>query len=137
MQATLNLPQHNLINDCPTRWGSTFKSLERFLEQERAVRQVLSNDYTATHLIPSNSQLQTLTSIHAALKPVSQLTDMLSGELSGQLKFNPFSIFHWVHLLCFCPNNCLFPWSLPLKITRTDFLFSLLNHHVPKVTVTI
>lgn len=77
------------MNDCETRWGSTFKAIERFLEQEAAIRKVLTHDYSSTHLIMSGAQLTTLNSIYEALKPVSIFTDLLSGELLSF--FKPFS----------------------------------------------
>ena len=36
-QTTLDLPQHSLVNDCVTRWGSQQKMVERILEQEPAI----------------------------------------------------------------------------------------------------
>ncbi len=52
----------------------------RLLEQEEAVRVVLSSDRKITHLIPTWQDLQVLESISKALSPVSELTDFLSGE---------------------------------------------------------
>ncbi|XP_071088919.1 E3 SUMO-protein ligase ZBED1-like [Haliotis cracherodii] len=36
-QKQLNLPNHKLINDCPTRWNSAVEMTERYLEQQPAV----------------------------------------------------------------------------------------------------
>ena len=55
---------------------------ERFLEQEMAVRQVLAADHKASHLIPTADHLETLAGLKAALEPVSDLTDSLSGKLT-------------------------------------------------------
>ncbi|XDV39812.1 hypothetical protein PO909_008999 [Leuciscus waleckii] len=41
VQAELGLPQHLLISESPTRWGSRQKMIERFLEQEKAITRVL------------------------------------------------------------------------------------------------
>lgn len=80
VQVEKNLPQHSLISDCPTRWGSMESMISRFLEQEEAVRAVLSSDRKTTHLIPSWQDTEVLESISKALSPVAELTDLLSGE---------------------------------------------------------
>ncbi len=54
--------------------------IERILEQERAIRSVLSNDRKSVHLIPSWQDIQVLESIKLALSPLHSLTDILSGE---------------------------------------------------------
>ncbi len=68
------------MQDCPTRWGAMEAMVARLLEQEEAVRVVLSSDRKITHLIPTWQDLQVLESISKALSPVSELTDFLSGE---------------------------------------------------------
>ena len=52
----------------------------RFLEQEKALRQVLSNDRKTAHLVPTWQDIEVLESVHAALGPLADFTDMLSGE---------------------------------------------------------
>ena len=52
----------------------------RLLEQEVAVRAVLSEDRKTSHLIPSWQDIDVLESISKALSPISELTDFLSGE---------------------------------------------------------
>lgn len=52
----------------------------RLLEQEDAVRVVLSGDRKISHLIPTWQDVQVLESISKALSPVSELTDFLSGD---------------------------------------------------------
>ena len=79
-QTTLDLPQHSLVNDCVTRWGSQQKMVERILEQEPAIRQVLGPDRRCSHLIPTWQDVEVLQSIHAVLSPLADFTDMLSGE---------------------------------------------------------
>lgn len=81
VQKELKLPSHHLIKDCSTRWGSCFKMTERFLEQEPAVRRVLTTDKKATRLIPTGEELAILESIRLALAPVAPFTDMVSGKL--------------------------------------------------------
>lgn len=43
-QAELGLPVHLLITDTPTRWGSLQQMIERVIEQEKALSQVLRAD---------------------------------------------------------------------------------------------
>lgn len=69
-----------LKNECETRWGSTYDAIERFLEQEKAVRSVLTADYYSTHLLLTGEDISTLESILNGLKPVYEFTDMLSGK---------------------------------------------------------
>lgn len=54
--------------------------IERILEQESAVRQVLSSDRKSVHLIPSWQDMQVLEAIKSALGPLHSFTDLLSGE---------------------------------------------------------
>ena len=48
-QKELKLPEHALKTECPTRWGSRQAMIERVLEQQRAISQVLSTDSKARH----------------------------------------------------------------------------------------
>ena len=41
IQAQLQVPEHQLSQECSTRWNSTFYVLERFHEQRRAITTVL------------------------------------------------------------------------------------------------
>ena len=50
-QMNLQLPVHALVADSPTRWGSMAKIVARILEQENAIRTVLSADRKASHLV--------------------------------------------------------------------------------------
>ena len=68
-QTTLDLPQHSLVGDCITRWGSQQKMVERILEQEPAIRQVFGLDRRCSHLIPTWQDVEVLQSIHAVLSP--------------------------------------------------------------------
>ena len=54
--------------------------VERILEQEPAIRQVLGPDRKCSHLIPTWQDVEVLQSIHAVLSPLADFTDMLSGE---------------------------------------------------------
>ena len=66
--------------DVVTCWGSTYDMVERVLEQMEAIRIVLCDDRSASHLIPSWQDCDILQSIAAALKPLKAITDALSGE---------------------------------------------------------
>ena len=79
-QNDLGVPQHSLVTDCPTRWGSLIKMIDRILEQEACIRQVLVVDRKNAHLIPTWQDLEVLESMKAALGQLDDFTDMLSGE---------------------------------------------------------
>ena len=80
VQTDLGIPHHSLIIDCQTRWGSLQKMISRVLEQEKALRQVLSVDRKTAHLVPTWQDLEVLESINKALAPLADFTDILSGE---------------------------------------------------------
>ena len=50
-QKMLQLPNHQPIQHCPTRWGSTLNMLERLAEQQAAICAVLMEG-KSRHLIP-------------------------------------------------------------------------------------
>ena len=54
--------------------------VECILEQESAIRVVLSADRKVSHLIPTWQDIEVLQSIHKAFSPLLSLTDILSGE---------------------------------------------------------
>ena len=54
--------------------------ISRVLEQEKALRQVLSVDRKTAHLVPTWQDLEVLESINKALTPLADFTDILSGE---------------------------------------------------------
>ena len=54
--------------------------MSRILEQETAIRAVLSADRMKSQLIPSWQDIEVLEAINKALTPVADLTDLLSGE---------------------------------------------------------
>ena len=79
-QQELNIPEHQLISESPTRWGSRQKIIERLLEQERAVSKILGSDKKTRHLVLHWQDLEVLESVNKALKPLVEFTDALSGE---------------------------------------------------------
>ena len=56
------------------------KMVKRILEQESAIRIVLSRDRKVSYLVPTWQDVDVLQSIDKALSPLSSLTDILSGE---------------------------------------------------------
>ena len=76
----LGLPKHSLVIDSATRWGSMQKMVERVLEQEQAIRQVLGADRKTSHLVPTWQDIKVLEAMNAALDQLADFTDMLSGE---------------------------------------------------------
>lgn len=79
-QERLHLPTHQLVTESPTRWGSRQKMVARVLEQQKAITEVLSSDKNNRHLIPTWQDIDVLESMHAALTPLLEFTDSLSGE---------------------------------------------------------
>ena len=54
--------------------------VERILEQEQAIRLVLSSDRKASHLVFTWQDLDVLGAINDALAPLAEFTDVMSGE---------------------------------------------------------
>ncbi|KAJ4945987.1 hypothetical protein JOQ06_023665 [Pogonophryne albipinna] len=86
-QRELHLPEHSLITECPTRWGSRQKMIGRVLEQRKALSQVLSEDRKTRHLVPSWQDIEVLESINNALRPLQEFTDALSGEAYASVSY--------------------------------------------------
>ena len=80
-QKLLGLPEHQLINDCITRWGSTYEMLKRFLEQQQAICAMLLEDGDNRSLMPSTDEIATMEELVEILKHFYQATEILSGEL--------------------------------------------------------
>ena len=80
-QKLLGLPEHQLINDCITRWGSTYEMLKRFLEQQQAICAMLLEDGDNRTLMPSTDEIATMEELVEILKHFYQATEILSGEL--------------------------------------------------------
>ncbi|RXN30789.1 zinc finger BED domain-containing 1-like protein [Labeo rohita] len=79
-QAEHHLPFHRLITETPTRWGSCQMMIQRVLEQEKALSQVLKADRKTKHLVPTWQDTDVLESISRTLGPLLEFTDALSGE---------------------------------------------------------
>lgn len=79
-QAQLGLPAHKLITETPTRWASRQQMIERVIEQEKALTQVLQADKKTRHLALTWQDMDVLESVNKALSPLVEFTDALSGE---------------------------------------------------------
>lgn len=66
-QADLGVPQHKLIHDEPTRWGSAYDMVERFLEQQQAVCAVLTDNRNKWHLMPKDLDVTTMEALKNVL----------------------------------------------------------------------
>ena len=55
--------------------------IERLLEQEGAIRAVLSTDRKASHLVPTWQDVDVWKAINDALSPLAKFTDIMSGML--------------------------------------------------------
>lgn len=78
VQAELGLPAHQLITDTPTRWGSLQHMINRVIEQEKALSQVLRADKKTRHLVLTWQDMDVLESLNKALSPLTEFMDALS-----------------------------------------------------------
>lgn len=65
-QAQLKIPEHALIHDVVTRWGSTYEMISRFLEQQQAVCGVLAEDRGSWYLMPKDKDIIVMDEITSA-----------------------------------------------------------------------
>ncbi|XP_058164950.1 zinc finger BED domain-containing protein 4 [Dasypus novemcinctus] len=72
------LPQHHLLQDVPSRWSTSFRMLERLVEQKRAVNE-MSVECSFRELI-SCDQWEVMQSVCLALRPF----DAASREMSAR-----------------------------------------------------
>ena len=79
-QQLLGLPEHKIMGDVVTRWGSTFEMISRILEQQQALSAVLAEDRKNWHRMINDIELSVLETISDILKPLSYLTDALACE---------------------------------------------------------
>ncbi|KAL6465735.1 hypothetical protein MHYP_G00258680 [Metynnis hypsauchen] len=86
-QEEYNLPKHKFVSETPTRWGSHQQMVKRVLEQKRAITEVLSKDKKTRSLVPTWQDVDILESIDAALSPLLEFTDALSGESYVSVSF--------------------------------------------------
>uniref|UniRef100_A0A803TXD9 HAT C-terminal dimerisation domain-containing protein n=1 Tax=Anolis carolinensis TaxID=28377 RepID=A0A803TXD9_ANOCA len=78
-QSLEGLPQHKLLQDVSTRWNSTFKMLERMVEQQKAVHGIsLTLVVPVSKLVPNKQEWDTISQLVDILKPFKHATDTLS-----------------------------------------------------------
>lgn len=79
-QKELNLLEHSLITEWPTRWGTKNKMIARVLEQCKVLNHVLSADKKTRKKTLTWEDIEVLECIHKALHPLQEFTDVRSGE---------------------------------------------------------
>ena len=130
VQAELGLPSHNLITESLTRWGSRQLMVERVLEQEKAIAQVLGADKKSRHLVPTWQDIDVLESMNKAVSPLKEFTDALSGEAYVSVSY-PKPILHQLN------NSLLQPEEGATKLTeqiKSNILNYLNNKYNDPVT---
>ena len=78
-QELLKIPQHALVQDCITRWGSTLHMLQRLQEQQAAIAATLMESKD-THLMPEGSEWKIIDQLVEVLTPFNLATETMSGE---------------------------------------------------------
>ena len=76
-QEMLKLPQHQLTQECTTRWGSTLGMLQRIMEQQAAIAAVLIEG-KVRHLMPEGNDWMVIELLVDILKPFQHATEVMS-----------------------------------------------------------
>ncbi len=79
IQTTLGLPEHKLIQQVETRWNSSFYMMERYLEQNEAVRTALCLQDRNDLVLPANKN-PFIEKMIEVLKLFESVTTELSSE---------------------------------------------------------
>ena len=72
----LKIPQHALVQDCITRWGSTLHMLQRLQEQQAAIAATLMESKD-THLMPEGSEWKIIDQLVEVLTPFNLTTETI------------------------------------------------------------
>ena len=80
LQKEYELPQHQLIQDVPSKWSTSFHMLERLIEQKRAVNEV-SIECNFRELI-SCDQWEVMQSVCHVLRPFDAASREMSAHMS-------------------------------------------------------
>ena len=78
IQKQLNLPDHRLMQDEPTRWDSTYYLLDRLVEQRRAIS-LYDSDFELPDRLSSN-EWQLAEKVVSLLEPMQRITKELSAR---------------------------------------------------------
>ena len=73
----LKLPQHQLMQEYTTRWGSTLGMLQRIMEQQAAIAAVLMEG-KVRHLMPDGDEWVIIELLVDILKPFQHATEVMS-----------------------------------------------------------
>ena len=86
-QKLLGVAEHTLVQQCETRWSSTFAMLERVVEQQQALCAVLldSQDRVVRSLLPDGAEWSVIEELMVILKPFALATMVLSGSSYGTI----------------------------------------------------
>ena len=78
-QKMLQLEEHKLIQDCPTRWGSTLLMLQHVSEQQAAIVAVLIEG-KVQYLMPEGEEWNIIDNLINILEPFQKITEVISNE---------------------------------------------------------
>jgi len=86
-QQLLGVPEHALVQQCETRWSSTFAMLERIVEQQESLCAVLldNQDRAVRSLLPDGAECSVIEELMVILKPFALATTVLSGSSYGTI----------------------------------------------------
>lgn len=77
-QVSLKLPLHKLIQECPTRWNSSFDMMERLVEQKEPITLVLLSITQVENL--TTVEWQKAATFVETMKPFKEVTVMMSAD---------------------------------------------------------
>ena len=91
-QGQLHVKDNRLMNDCPTRWNSTYTMLERLKQQKNPVQAVLDDETITKPTIKKKLQIKAaqwelIETILPVLKPLAKATKIMCAELHVGLSF--------------------------------------------------
>ena len=99
-QAVLQLPKHELIQECVTRWSSCYRMLERVLEQRQALYAVLleNKEKHVRALLPDAGEWGVIEDLISILKPFSDATQVLSGSKYATISLLAPVLYKLIHV---------------------------------------
>lgn len=105
-QKILKMDKKALIHDVVTRWGSTYKMLDRFLNQQQAISAALAEERGAWHLMPKDSDITVMEKTCDLLGQLHQFTDGLASETRVTLSaLKPFLDHIQTEILNVCEED--------------------------------